>query len=771
MNVKRQHALKSTVPRNCCAHCHNEEKFDVSQHRTPKTAVSPQRSSLEAPLSNRAPNPNLTGVEGKSPEHAGSGMQLKQATPAEARLCVNFSPESWPKPSQANLPAEWDWVSASDSSDGEWEDLAERPFRSGETARTWREVVLMRPILPASRTINARACEELSSNDAASCVKEEIYGRFDEGVHDDACSCHSCVWTEPWAEPDLAETVELTEAEEAFPLNSEYLAKLKQLRGRAWSEDDKLRCLHGASATRRPYSRRGLDILRQTEVVRAPHNTEDGDVLYPVTELELELGVHQQNLNKRRAWERCAELIGETGTERKGPTHREDLAEVSFSLPTVGFLVMPSAESMPASRRRRSAHRSFMLHEAQRQVRNYAGTDTKHHLKPVCNLMHSEVPAAMKLPRLPARLRTRAATSFNFSKALLQNGNAHTHCWVPGPKRHCLEDDGDFLEVDLGGECVVHGVGTRGLFPTYFWYPTAEVIEKEMGLKLSEYHGGFQAVVKEDSPMGWVKKYELLYRTERGTEWISLGIFEGNTNYHEESVTSMLPFAFPGISGIRVRYLRLRPLSKAEEGYHLKKALRVAIYGHPVSRKASASTRNHRAGDRSVAAVDTAEKSPSAAAPASNESATNIAYTLRHAAEHRNPIYVKRTGGHSRCRCNYCATRIGRTARKKVNGHAAREAIEWIGRAHLGVPVSLIDQALALESEALDCEIQEDECSEWENAIVSSPEPRVDMFAGDTDLELAQSLSLSMYEHEQILKHEEQGAFEMALELSRNERR
>lgn len=616
-------------------------------------------------------------------------MQLKEAWPARAPLCPEFSPESWPKPAQVNLPLEWDWVSASESSDGEWEDLAERPLPSGEAVKSWRDVVLLRPSLLASRTTCARACEDLSSHEAASCVKDDIYGRIDERVNDGACSCQSSVctdWTEPCSEPDMVETVEMMEAEKAFPWNPEYVTKLKLLRGRAWSEDYKFWGLHGASAARK------IDFLRETEVERAPHKTEDGDVLYPVTELELELGLHQHNLNKKRAWERCAELVGKTGIQMKARTHKEQLAEVSFSLPTVGFFMMPSAESFPASSHRQRTHQSFMLHEVQRWDRIHLGMmHVMRDLKPVCHLTHSEVPAAMKMPRLPARLRTRAACcpSFTFGKALLQNGNDHRHCWVPGPKRHCVEDEGDFLEVDLGGECVVHGVGTRGLFPTHFWYPTAEVIEKEMGLRVNEYRGGVQAVVREDSPMGWVKKYELLYRTDRGTEWISLGIFDGNTNYHEEAVTSMMPFAFPGISGIRVRYLRFRPLSKEQEGYYLKKALRVAIYGHPVSCKTTGSMRNHRVNDLMVAAAGTAEKSRSATSPSSNESATSITYTLSQPM-HCNPTYRKRTGERYRCRCSWCRPNYGRTARKKDSRHAAREAIEYIG-------LSILDRALMWE--------------------------------------------------------------------------
>lgn len=682
-------------------------------------------------------------------------MRLKEASPADARLCFSFSLESWPKLSQASLPEEWDWVSTSDSSDAEWEDLAERPSPSGEAVKSWRQVVLSQLSLPPSQRNGVQISKEVSRDDAANCVNEESYGRIDGTVNDDACSCHSSVWSK--------DSLEAEEAEEAYPRHSQNLAELNQLRGRAWNEGFKFRYLHGASATRRPKYRKDL---RTSEVFRKTSNTQEGRVVfYPVTEMELELGLDQHNLNKNRAWERCADLFEETGTQtKKAQTQKDDLVEVSFSLPTVGFLVTRTPEPSQASK---PGQRGFMLHEARRWDKRWRGLSHIGPLKPVCHLLCSQVPPDIAMPRLPARLSTRAATKFTFGKALLQNGNQQTHCWVPGPKRHCLEDSRDFLEVDLESECVVNAVGTRGLFPSYFWYPTDEMLEKEMKIEKSEYRGGYQAVVCADSPMGWVRRYELLYRLDRGKEWVSLGVFDGNTNYYEESVTSMLPFAFPGISGIRVRYLRFRPLSKKQEGYHMKKALRVAIYGYPVT-KASANTQNRQVNYLSVSAKDTAEKSLPASSPSSDESATSVTYTLSHLTEHHNPTYVQKLGPSYRKYWDDYGN-CGRKARKKIDLHTIREETERIGRVHLGVPVSLIlnDPKYDEWDNSIEWKSQEDEADEED----VPREPGENTFASDADLKLAQVLSLSIYEHEKSLEQQEQAAFEMTLQLSRNEGR
>lgn len=71
--------------------------------------------------------------------------------------------------------------------------------------------------------------------------------------------------------------------------------------------------------------------------------------------------------------------------------------------------------------------------------------------------------------------------------------------------------------------------------------------------------------------LAWVTRYELLWRSDGGRAWNSLGEFRGNVDPTTEVAHS---FGDMQGGGLRARYLRVRPLECEGKG-----AMRLGVYG------------------------------------------------------------------------------------------------------------------------------------------------------------------------------------------------
>lgn len=144
----------------------------------------------------------------------------------------------------------------------------------------------------------------------------------------------------------------------------------------------------------------------------------------------------------------------------------------------------------------------------------------------------------------------------------------------------------------------------------------------------------------------WVSRYELLWRTDGGREWNSLGTFDGNVDATTE-VAHVIDLAFKG--GLVCRYLRLVPLESEGGG-----ALRIGVYGEPVDgqQPKACSRCGGRHGERSTHQQ------------ADDELPEVITYTLTMPSESFNCKWCLDGSVLKGCRCSYCMGGRG--------GHSAR---------------------------------------------------------------------------------------------------
>jgi len=128
----------------------------------------------------------------------------------------------------------------------------------------------------------------------------------------------------------------------------------------------------------------------------------------------------------------------------------------------------------------------------------------------------------------------------------------------------CSDDDGAYLEVDLGASCRVTYVSMQGRFPPI------DHVDRASGTR----------VVNEASKMfrNWVTSYDLSFRVVGGHDWITLGRFKGNDDMMTEVAHELASVA---TSTPECRYLRFKPVA-----YHGQPAFRVGIYGYRLDKKA-----------------------------------------------------------------------------------------------------------------------------------------------------------------------------------------
>ena len=182
------------------------------------------------------------------------------------------------------------------------------------------------------------------------------------------------------------------------------------------------------------------------------------------------------------------------------------------------------------------------------------------------------------------------------------NEEDHWKVWAPAEE----DCDKDFLQVDLGRECIVTDVSTKGRAPQTTMFPGCRPqrhyseADAEYAQRVDTWeshrewlwhtHGLSEVPVWHTRSMWekveFVKRYELSIRCEGGM-WIKVPeVFQANTEFHTERANSLHMYAARGEAGVRARYLRFTPLSLNQGGYHGRKAMRVGVYGHELGQAA-----------------------------------------------------------------------------------------------------------------------------------------------------------------------------------------
>jgi len=185
----------------------------------------------------------------------------------------------------------------------------------------------------------------------------------------------------------------------------------------------------------------------------------------------------------------------------------------------------------------------------------------------------------------------------------LYSGN-NMRCWASTAAPGTDYEDWN-MEIDLGarhlGGKFVRAVVLQGRLPCVQTFPHPRSFDTEASYK--KFDGPFYPVVANEHPleMQWVEKFEITARCTRGS-WFSLGIFQGNTNRWDQ-----VRIDLPMIDSMRVKFLRIRPLSKDKGGFHgPAPAFRIGV----VVLKQSAHGRVSKEGNEALDYIDTGGSAP-----------------------------------------------------------------------------------------------------------------------------------------------------------------
>ena len=211
------------------------------------------------------------------------------------------------------------------------------------------------------------------------------------------------------------------------------------------------------------------------------------------------------------------------------------------------------------------------------------------------------------------RSLSRACSASHYRRATLLGGGDQ-HCyWAPDAR----DRKSDCLDLDLGRDCLVTHVATKGRAPAASIFPSAGDLQRwgyrrspvggrpspACHRELSVYDASvgysgpvFHCVAPGAGESDYVARFELLTRADGGGQWLSHGVFSGNRNGYEMAVSRLDggggggggAGAF-GVDGVSCRYLRFRPLSEAEGGFKGNKCLRVGAFGVPLGSSPSSS--------------------------------------------------------------------------------------------------------------------------------------------------------------------------------------
>ena len=306
------------------------------------------------------------------------------------------------------------------------------------------------------------------------------------------------------------------------------------------------------------------------------------------------------NLNKHRRWELVPALL-------------EDLAVSETERPDRAVPFYPAAPK----------ERNFTVLTAEDPEEDAAEAPTRifcrrHGGKPrPCGIVISppaqvgslpgKITAPLGVLKERVGLKERAYRVLNVKGALTSSSD-YWDCYSPEQ----LNADTDFLQIDLGTECFVTHISTKGRYllsmaderlftssdgcrypHTEIW-PGRQPDRRDANFSaeqlqdwqnntawLERQYGQLQCEVwdKDYEALQFVRRYEVSFRSEGGS-WIKLpNVFSGNSDFHTEVTHSLHMYAPHGVGGLCARYLRFKPLSAAAGGFHGRKSMRIGVYG------------------------------------------------------------------------------------------------------------------------------------------------------------------------------------------------
>lgn len=389
-----------------------------------------------------------------------------------------------------------------------------------------------------------------------------------------------------------------------------------------WASDSQELFLSCSTATRRhDYRCSGYTSRLNNEGKQDLGFCTPGDISRPLTRAELELGLPIKDdpitINKDRRWEAIAELF-EGGADVEGDdnvlhatlepqaalVHRMGRAErerkaFAASLQSTIFLrprhVLGGSEWLELSeggrRGRRVLRKLTVLYDP-------SALELARHAHPAVG------PSLLELPAL-AFSASSCGGSFSCSLSSVTTArrhDSHYNAWAPTaptrlPRANAASTRPQaWLQVDLGVDCAVSAVGTRGRFPRVRQYPPADVM-REMGLDPRHCRRWARIMVGEPSGE-WVTKYALWARRDGGRAWTRVGVFDANTDETTEALVDVAALSGTRAThGLLARYLRFEPLE-----FHGRVALRVGVYGSPLGEHLARGGRSRGAPDDERAA-------------------------------------------------------------------------------------------------------------------------------------------------------------------------
>jgi len=287
---------------------------------------------------------------------------------------------------------------------------------------------------------------------------------------------------------------------------------------------------------------------------------------YVLTAFELDGHDSHFSLDDSRAWETVPASLAEHSISMERTKTRDRGVETKFTLEAAAaFLPNPS---IAAAARKLKTH-VYVL---------------KRHRPKLWTVLPQEPPESVRGDLLKTTLRCQGSV---VPQSSIVRCDKPTSAWDVSCSR------GKPLEIDLGGTCEITDFSTQGRAPNTRLYPHVWK-DKDTGQWLVEdsaygpdggsgrYAGPwFTVKATRGDPTtngmhifepAWVGRYELLWRTDGGRAWNSLGVLRGNTD-----ATTEVAHSFATVK-LRARYLRIVPLDPENGG-----AMRVGVYGRPLA--------------------------------------------------------------------------------------------------------------------------------------------------------------------------------------------
>jgi len=367
-----------------------------------------------------------------------------------------------------------------------------------------------------------------------------------------------------------------------------------------------------------------------------------------------------------------------------------------YSLKTVGYVTTDTrARPRPGDRKKKKAKETKFTFGGTSY--NYPEPNTLYCIKPhskhplAAGSLTTDVPTSMaSYERVSGSLRSRSHRHNHYQQAFCTQNHATTH-WSAASE----DNDREYLEYDLGEDRVVTGVSTKAKHPDTYAWPTPEMLEAEgYGTDGNVYKGPRFTVIDDEERGEWVERYELLGRADGGKKWHSIGNLRGNSDMSTEVAHSLAAYAPKGQEGLMLRYLRFRPLSHKESGFHRWKSMRVSVFGPKADVLSGAEGENNFSSgapskkqrkSKRLAAGGTHD----AAAQAANDMGLpqSVTYTVYKAREGVNRRFGTRKNGtrkaatsSSRQRGHHCDTEEQRKKEKEEQRNVMKQGVkEWGG--------------------------------------------------------------------------------------------